>query len=207
MAQNLSGGEAIDDLLAFYRFRISEFEKERNLHLNRMDAIEPQKEELHRLRWESKAKESELMELRKTVSNAQVTVHKEREIANDQGAQIVRLKSQQIEDRKRIQRLLALTQPVSSDITFISEGSENAGAALASQYQEAINSAEDDVAKYNGNSLMSAQAVAARLQSRNESLQMTIDSLRDQLNSYKNIARDKISTLYEDRSIREQQVS
>jgi hypothetical protein len=38
------------------------------------------------------------------------------------------------------------------------------------------------------------------------SLQLTIDSLKDQLNSYKGIARDKISTLYEDRNIREQQV-
>jgi len=145
------------------------------------------------------------VELRKTVSDAQVTVHKERERGNDQGAIIVRLKAQQIEDRKRIQRLLALTQPVTSDITFISPGSEEAGPALAAQYQEAISNAEDDVAKYNGNSLMSAQAVAARLQSRNESLQMTIDSLRDQLKSYKSIARDKISALYEDRSIREQQ--
>jgi len=115
-----------------------------------MDSIEPQKEELHRLRWESKSKESELMELRKTVSDAQVTVHQEREIANDQGAQITRLKSQQTEDRKRIQRLLALTQPVTSDITFVSEGSEEAGGALAAQYQEAINTAEDDMAKYVG---------------------------------------------------------
>ena len=39
-----------------------------------------------------------------------------------------------------------------------------------------------------------------------QSLQLTIDSLKDQLNSYKGIARDKISTLYEDRNIREQQV-
>ena len=36
---------------------------------------------------------------------------------------------------------------------------------------------------------------------------MTIDSLKDQLGSYKSIARDKISSLYEDRNIREQQFS
>ncbi|GMI06095.1 hypothetical protein TrRE_jg8064 [Triparma retinervis] len=201
----VSGNDAIDDLLAFYRFRVAEFEKERELHLNRVDMIEPQKEELHRLRWEAKARDSELVELRKTVSDAQISVHQERETANDQGAMILRLKQQQVEDRKRIQRLLALTQPVVGDITFIQEGSEDAGGALAEQYQVALNNAENAMSKKHSNGILSAQAVASRLQARNESLQLTIDSLKDQLDSYKGIARDKISTLYEDRNIREQQ--
>ena len=71
--------------------------------------------------------DAELLSLRKTVSDAQITVHRERETSNDQTAHIVRLKAQQVEDRKRIQRLLALTQPVVSDITFLSPGSEGAG--------------------------------------------------------------------------------
>jgi coiled-coil domain-containing protein 77 len=146
-----------------------------------------------------------LVELRKTVSDAQISVHQERETANDQGAMILRLKQQQVEDRKRIQRLLALTQPVVGDITFIQEGSEDAGSALAEQYQVALNNAENEMSKKHSNGILSAQAVASRLQARNESLQLTIDSLKDQLNSYKGIARDKISTLYEDRNIREQQ--
>jgi len=120
---------------------------------------------------------------------------------------ITRLKTQQVDDRKRIQRLLALTQPVTNDITFVQEGSEGAGEALSGQYQRALNNAEEELGRSKGNTTLSAQAVAARLQSRNESLLLTIDSLRDQLESYKDIARDKISTLYEDRNIREQQAT
>ncbi|GMH80964.1 hypothetical protein TL16_g08770 [Triparma laevis f. inornata] len=200
-----TGNEAVDDLLQFYRFRMDEFEKERSLHLQRLSSLEPQKEELHRLRWEASTRDTELLNLRKSVSDAQITVHRERETSNDQGAIITRLKSQQVEDRKRIQRLLALTQPVVSDITFLKEGSSAAGDALSQQYRVALHNAEVEMEKQSGDGILSAQAVASRLQARNESLQMTIDSLKDQLNSYKSIARDKISSLYEDRNIRESQ--
>ena len=124
--------------------------------------------QLHRLRWESKSRDSELIELRKTVSDAQISVHQERETANDQGAQILRLKQQQVEDRKRIQRLLALTQPVVGDITFLRDGSSDSGGALAEQYQIALENAENEMAKRQGNGILSAQAVASRLQARNE---------------------------------------
>ena len=70
--------------------------------------------------------------------------------------------------RKRIQRLLALTQPVVGDITFIQEGSEDAGSALAEQYQVALNNAENEMSKKHSNGILSAQAVASRLQARNE---------------------------------------
>ena len=203
-----SGNEALDDLLAFYRFRLDDFDRERSLHLSRLTLLEPSRAELHRLRWEAKERDVELLTLRKAVSDAQVSVHREREIANDQGGLIVRLKAQQVEDRKSIQRLLALTQPVTGDITFIAEGSHDAGDGLAAQYQAAVTSAEESIlAVRGGNSTLSAQAVAARLQSRNESLQLTIDSLTDQLTRYKTIARDKISTLYEDRNVRESQAT
>ncbi|GMI10861.1 hypothetical protein TrVE_jg625 [Triparma verrucosa] len=200
-----TGNEAVDDLLQFYKFRMDEFEKERALHLSRLSALEPQKEELHRLRWEASTRDSELLNLRKSVSDAQITVHHERETSNDQTAIITRLKSQQVEDRKRIQRLLALTQPVVSDITFLKEGSTAAGEALSEQYRVALHNAEMEMEKQSGSGILSAQAVASRLQARNESLQMTITSLKDQLNSYKSIARDKISSLYEDRNLRESQ--
>ena len=39
-----TGNAAVDDLVAYYRFRIDEFEKERELHLARLDMVEPQKE-------------------------------------------------------------------------------------------------------------------------------------------------------------------
>ena len=181
---------------------------ERALHLSRLSALEPQKEEvrtikpkgpagacppllhythsntpthtfqLHRLRWEASTRDSELLNLRKSVSDAQITVHHERETSNDQTAIITRLKSQQVEDRKvsryittsvcegeefstdtstpssprptheqRIQRLLALTQPVVSDITFLKEGSTAAGEALSEQYRVALHNAEMEMEK------------------------------------------------------------
>ena len=60
---------------------------------------------------------------------------------------------------------------------------------LAHQYRAALENAESEVAKSHSDGILSAQAVASRLQARNESLQMTIDSLKDQLGSYKSIAR------------------
>ena len=48
---------------------------------------------------------------------------------------------------QRIQRLLALTQPVVSDITFLKEGSTTAGEALSEQYRVALHNAEMEMEK------------------------------------------------------------
>ena len=92
------------------------------MHLSRIALIEPRKDELHRLRWEVKALQGELSTVRETISSSALEMHESKEIANDQTAAIVRLKAERVEDRKRIQRLLALTQPVGGDVAFLKDG-------------------------------------------------------------------------------------
>lgn len=51
---------ATADLLAFYRQRCDEFQKERHAMLDRLAQIEVSKEETHRLKWELRGKTDEV---------------------------------------------------------------------------------------------------------------------------------------------------
>ena len=100
---------------------------------------------------------------------------------------------------------LTLTKITKINNNNNNNNSEEAGDSLSSQYASALASAESTLSSRHSPE-MSSRVVASRLASRNESLQLTVDSLKEQLERYKGIARDKISGLYEDRNVREQQV-
>lgn len=75
-------------------------------------------EELHKLRWELRVKQSEIGELQRALSDANVHLFEEREQVLQLQAENDALKAQELEDRRRIQHLLALTQPVTQEVTF-----------------------------------------------------------------------------------------
>ena len=109
---------ASTELLAYYRTRITEFEKERAEFIARTSSIEVSHEELHRTQWELRVRHEEIAELQRALSDANVYLFDEREQVLKLQAENDQLKIQELEDRRRIQHLLALTQPVSQEVTF-----------------------------------------------------------------------------------------
>lgn len=75
-------------------------------------------EELHRTQWELRVRHEEIAELQRALSDANVYLFDEREQVLKLQAENDQLKIQELEDRRRIQHLLALTQPVSQEVTF-----------------------------------------------------------------------------------------
>ncbi|GBG27683.1 Coiled-coil domain-containing protein 77 [Hondaea fermentalgiana] len=108
-------------LLAFYRTRLDEVEKEREELLRRVGASEVPHAELHRVKWELKVRQEEVEQLQNALSDANVQLFEEREEALKLLAENDELKLQQSEDRRRIQHLLALTEPVSQEVTFFKD--------------------------------------------------------------------------------------
>eukprot|EP00943_MAST-04B_sp_MAST-4B-sp1_P008619 g8619.t1 len=106
------------ELLTYYRNRLREFEKERSVMIKRMNAIEVSHEELHRTQWDLRVRQEEIAELQRALSDANVYLFDEREQVLKLQAENDQLKIQELEDRRRIQHLLALTQPVSQEVTF-----------------------------------------------------------------------------------------
>ncbi len=75
-----------------------------------------QNAELHRLRWEARSRDEEIRELQEALSDSKLYLYDERENALRLAAENDSLKAQEIEDRKRIAHLLALTEPMTQEV-------------------------------------------------------------------------------------------
>lgn len=79
--------------------------------------LQAQNVELHKLRWEARSREEEIRELQKALSDAKLYLYDEREHVLKLQAENDDLKAQEIEDRKRIAHLLALTEPITQEVS------------------------------------------------------------------------------------------
>eukprot|EP00947_MAST-08B_sp_MAST-8B-sp1_P005772 g5772.t1 len=115
-----SGGDipASMELLHYYRSRIEEFEGERQLFLAKFAEVQVSHEDMHRLQWELRMRQDEIQELQKALSDANVFLVDEREQVARLHAENEQLKIQEMDDRRRIAHLLALSKPVAQEVTF-----------------------------------------------------------------------------------------
>eukprot|EP00775_Hariotina_reticulata_P012249 gene12249-12386_t len=104
------------DLLAHYKQRIDQFEQERDELLRAVDRCAVHQDEVHRLQWENRKRADEIRELQKALSDAQQFLFEERQRLLLLQAENDELKLQEVQDRQRIQQLLAMTQPIEQTI-------------------------------------------------------------------------------------------
>lgn len=83
--------------------------------------MQTQNAELHRLRWENRSRSDEISDLQKALQDAKLYLYDEREQVLKLQAENDNLKQQEIEDRRRIQQLLALTQPLTEEVSDLNE--------------------------------------------------------------------------------------
>lgn len=105
-------------LLNYYRNRVDDFEKERQEILDRLSEIDAIHEKLHKAKWDLKVKDEEIEELQRALGDSNVYLFEERQQILRLQSENDQLKMEQIEDRRRIQHLLALTQPIQQEVTF-----------------------------------------------------------------------------------------
>ena len=105
------------ELLRFYRSKVASFEAERIEQLRRLGDAEAQNAELHRLRWEARAREEEIAELQRALSDSRLYLFDEREHALKLAAENDGLKSQEVEDRRKIAHLLSITEPLTHEVS------------------------------------------------------------------------------------------
>lgn len=77
--------------------------------------------ERHRTRWQYLRAEAEVVDLQTALSDAKIALFDERERVVHLCSENDTLKIQELEDRQRIQQLLALTQPVTEEITLFKD--------------------------------------------------------------------------------------
>ncbi|KRX09587.1 hypothetical protein PPERSA_08619 [Pseudocohnilembus persalinus] len=108
----------LNSLLAYYRDRVNDIDKERTEWLEKLEEVKHKAEQKHKQEWELQKRVDEIAELQKTITELKVSLFDER-------AQVLRfqkesdsLKIKQVEDRKKIQELLSLTEPVEETIVL-----------------------------------------------------------------------------------------
>ncbi|KAG8438494.1 hypothetical protein GDO86_004892 [Hymenochirus boettgeri] len=106
------------ELLEFYRKKISEFDEEHEDLAKRLEQYKATYEEQHKLQWEMRQREGEIAELQKALSDMQVYLFQEREHVLRLYSENDRLKIRELEDRKKIQKLLALVGSNEGDVTY-----------------------------------------------------------------------------------------
>ncbi|KAG7378140.1 Coiled-coil domain-containing protein 77 [Phytophthora pseudosyringae] len=112
------GGKNATELLAFYRQRCEQFHTERERTLAHLAQIEVSKEEAHRLKWELKTKDEEILDLEESLKKANTALFQAKAELIDLQAENKTLKLQEQDDRQKVQHLLALTQPITEQVTF-----------------------------------------------------------------------------------------
>lgn len=101
------------------------FEAERDDLLKRIAVCQSSASESHTLRCESQKRAEEVRELQSALSDAHVHLFDERHHLLQLQAENDELRLQAMEDQKRIQHLVAVTQPVEQEITY--SGGHRAG--------------------------------------------------------------------------------
>jgi coiled-coil domain-containing protein 77 len=124
-AKEIEPQEPVDnlqELLAYYKQRLEDREAANNEAVNKsLKEISVSNEELHKIKWELRVKHEEVHSLQKALSDANVQLYDERATVLKLTAETEELRVEALEDRRKIQHLLALTQPVSQEVTFFKD--------------------------------------------------------------------------------------
>uniref|UniRef100_A0ACB8FNB5 Uncharacterized protein n=1 Tax=Sphaerodactylus townsendi TaxID=933632 RepID=A0ACB8FNB5_9SAUR len=198
-------------LLEYYRKKIAQFDEEHEELVRRLEKYKAAYDEQHKLQWEMRQREEEIAELQKALSDMQVYLFQEREHVLRLYAENDRLKIRELEDRKKIQHLLALVGTDNGEITYFHkepphkvtvsqrltksrdpyEPNEN------SSLKTGIRSSTSKPTAKGGTS-----ESAERYQRDNQTLLLQVEALQAQLEEQARLAKEQLESLLEDRRIR-----
>ncbi|XP_077979112.1 coiled-coil domain-containing protein 77-like [Glandiceps talaboti] len=208
------------ELLEYYRKKIAEFDGEHEEMINKLDNYKLTYEQQHQLQWELRQREEEIAELQKALSDMQVYLFQEREHVLRLYSENDRLKIRELEDRKKIQHLLALAGSGSDEVTYFhKEPPSKAVIAQKHPVKKHPYTPADDVNMYNlkshGSKKDSNIEKAARkakgksspgestqAMRDNETLVLQVEALQAQLEEQTKVAKEQVDALLEDRRVR-----
>ncbi|KAG5191494.1 hypothetical protein JKP88DRAFT_295850 [Tribonema minus] len=136
-----------EELVAFYRHAAATAAEEETYFRKQIEMVQPSQEERHRIEWQLEALERELAVASGEAASLRASTGTAGAAIAARAAAIAELLAEQREDRTRVQRLLALCQPVSHDVTVLfdhfgaSEGPRAAPPLPQPQHSMAISSA------------------------------------------------------------------
>ncbi|XP_061494645.1 coiled-coil domain-containing protein 77 [Rhineura floridana] len=198
-------------LLEYYRKKIAEFDEEHEELVKRLERYKATYDEQHKLQWEMRQREEEIAELQKALSDMQVYLFQEREHVLRLYAENDRLKIRELEDRKKIQHLLALLGTDNGEITYFHK--EPPHKATVPQRLTKSRDSHDRSDKHTTKAGVKLPAATPagkgekpesgdRYRSDEQTLLLQVEALQAQLEEQTKLSKEQIETLLEDRRIR-----
>ncbi|KAK3776770.1 hypothetical protein RRG08_058520 [Elysia crispata] len=213
------------ELLEYYRKKIAEYDDEHDQLVCKLEEYKVAYEEQHTMQWELRQREEEIVELQKALSDMQIYLFQEREHVLRLYAENDRLKIRELEDKKKIQKLLALGGTTGSEVTYFMK--EPPAVAIVEQkhkkrQQSAINMNNSAVptASCSDSNLKSGkkkqtldpekrssliQLPEEKYAHENEVLSLQVESLQAQLAEQAKLSKEQYEALVEDRRVKEEE--
>jgi len=192
------------ELLEYYRKKIGEYDIEREDLHKKLDKLKISLEDQHKLQWELRQKDDEIAELQKAISDMQVFLFQEREQVLKLYAENDRLKIQELQDRKKINRLLSLAGVNENEVTYFVK--EPPGKLIINQKYTSKSSTNSkhqssstETASYSDNYESTCSVSGSKYPRDYESLLLQINALETQIQEQTKLSKEQIDALMEDR--------
>ncbi|XP_060602572.1 coiled-coil domain-containing protein 77-like isoform X2 [Ruditapes philippinarum] len=199
------------ELLEYYRKKIAEYDEEHEGLVSKLEEYKVTYEEQHKMQWELRQREEEIVELQKALSDMQIYLFQEREHVLRLYAENDRLKIRELEDKKKIQQLLALSGTPDHEITYFHK--EPPAKAVVEQKapkrpQSANLQNKKDGKKQTQGSAKSSVALSAddKYHHDNQALTLQVESLQSQIQEQAKLAKEQVQALIEDRRVKEEEL-
>ncbi|CAN9498779.1 unnamed protein product [Ophioblennius macclurei] len=205
------------ELLEFYRQKIAQFDGEHEELLQMLEKYRGVTEDQHKLHWDVRQREGEIAELQNALSDMQVFLFQEREQSLRLYAENDRLKIRELEDRKKIQHLLALVGPDAGEITYfhrepphkvtiaqrsIESQSEDNLSLRPAKLRPGVSSRKGDGSRRAKSSDGTNGGSLAQYKNDNQTLLLQVEALQAQMEEQTRLAKEQVEALLEDRRIK-----
>ncbi|NXG01293.1 CCD77 protein, partial [Sakesphorus luctuosus] len=199
------------ELLEYYHKKIAAFDEEQEDLLKRLERYKETYDDQYKLQWEVRQLEKEISKLQKALSDMQVYLFQEREHVLRLHSENDRLKIRELEDRKKIQQLLALEGGDEAVTYFHKEPPHKANVLFlqVTVLQRPAESQEREDASSPGTERSISKAAAQeekpkspeRYQVDNQTLLLQVQALQAQIEEQTQLSKEQVEALLEDRRI------
>ncbi|KAL5013990.1 hypothetical protein ScPMuIL_008260 [Solemya velum] len=203
------------ELLEYYRKKIAEYDEEHDSMVSKLEEYKMTYEEQHKFQWETRQREEEIVELQKALSDMQVYLFQEREHVLRLYAENDRLKIRELEDKKKIQQLLALGGTVDSEVSYFLK--EPPAKAIIDQKHSSSSQRAAKTDNRQSRAKKKQLPLADRRRSLspnpeekyqhdNEVLSLQVEALQSQLQEQTKLAKEQMDALLEDRRVKDEEM-
>ncbi|XP_010589096.1 coiled-coil domain-containing protein 77 isoform X1 [Loxodonta africana] len=202
------------ELLEYFQKKMAECETENEDLLKKLELYKEACEGQHKLEWDLQQKEEEIAELQKALSDMQICLFQEREHVLRLYSENDRLRIREVEDKKKIQSLLALVGTDTGEVTYFYKEPPHK-VTIPQKTIQTVN-----VREQNESSTLKADPKVSKrkpaMREREESpkqyqrdiqtLILQVEALQAQLEEQTRLSREQVEGLMEDRRIRIEEI-